>query len=477
MGENDQTQIPQSTTSSAQSVESSEDLGTSSLASPGYSISSGGGDDEGGSSSQGSYVDVPFAEFNYDEVNGYCAVSPNEEAQNMTPAPPESQASPQPDARATISDIDPANLSESTFATIINGLLGGNGSSAEITLDVGLGVGGSIGVAEAFGGIKLRLGGKAEIDTTGKFKLEGMLGFGGYLRAEAAWIFEAAVERMGNIKMEGEFDSVTHFSQYVHSNIVRAAQGILRAMRAEVSDRFIPATLIQLAEASVGRVRGPEITTSTETQTTGSIAIGNEAGGVSWELGHTSADYVKERDGRQTDRGSQTVVEGSHGIRIGENEGTISFKNTTTDSQTDSNDKEEFELKIGISGVANRLDQVGSERLISLVDRTGATVNALTSMAANAGRAIVTMVSGGSLYTGRPTVPDLELGARGSLNLVFKWEKTDANFEIKSAAVNFGYSMNFEANAQFPIPGTPLMGEGSTALNAQFVRNIIYRNF
>jgi hypothetical protein len=305
-----------------------------------------------------------------------------------------------------------------------------------------------------------------------------MLGFGGYLRAEAAWVFEAAVRRMGNIKMEGEFDSVTHFSEYVYTRIVSAAQAILTEMRAHVSDRYIPDTLIQLAGATVGRVRGPEVTTTRESQWQGEVAVGDRAGGADWSLGHTSASYEKERDGRTTDRGSQTVIEGSHGIRIGTNQGTIAFKGTNTDStMNDANDKEEFELSIGISGVANQLDEVGSRRLTSLVDRTSNSMNSLASLAAQTGRSIVSLVSGGSLYTGRPTVPDLELGARGSLNLQFKWEKTNGDFNLKFAAVNFGYSMNIESSAQFPIPGTPLMGEGSTSLQAQFVRNIFLINF
>ena len=475
MPENEITPVQQSTTASAQSAEPTSEYGTSSLAAPSYSISSGDDEDQ---SSQGSYVTVPVGELYYDDGIGYCEdpMMSGGEQQNMSVAP-ENNASPQPDARATVSNLNPANLSEQTFATIISGLLGGNGSSAEITLELGLGVGTSIGIAEAFGGIKLKLGAKAEIDTTGKFKLEGMLGFGGYLRAEAAWVFEAAVQRMGNIKMEGEFDSVNHFSQYVHSKIVNAAKGILREMREHVSDRYIPSTLLQIADSPVSRVRGPEVTTSRETQTTAAIAVGNEAGGVSWEFGHTSVDYEKERDGRQTDRGSQVVLEGAHAIRIGQNDASISFKSTSTDSQNDANDKEEFELKLGISGVANRLDEVGSQRLTSIVDRAAASAEALASMSATAGRAIVELVSGGSLYTGTPTVPDLDVGARGSLNLVFKWEKTTGDFNIKSAAVNFGYSMNFEANSQFPIPGTPLMGEGSAELNAQFVRNIFYVNF
>lgn len=461
MTDNDYTPLNQSMPDDYSSANDQE-MGTSTMTSPPYSISSG---DDAGGDGPGSYVDVPAS---MPEEYGVCE----------DPALQEGQMAAQPDATATIQNFNPANLGTNTFAGLINGLLGGPGSSAEITLEVGLGVGASIGVAEAFGGILLKLGGKAEIDPTGKFKLEGMLGFGGYLRAEAAFIFEAAVRRMGNIKMEGEFDSVNHFSEYCYNRIVSAAQGILREMRRHVSDRYIPDTLIQLAQNTVGRVRGPEVTTSRETQTQGSISVGNDAGGVSWELGHTSSSYQKERDGRTTDRGSQTVIEGAHGISIGDYEGSIAFKGTETDStMDDNNDKKEFELKIGISGVANQLDEVGSRRLTSLVERTSSSMNSLASMAATAGSAMLNLVSGGTLYTGRPTVPDLETGARGSLNLVFKWEKTTGDYEIKFAAVNFGYSMNIDSSAQFPIPGTPLMGEGTANLTAQFVRNIFLINF
>lgn len=463
MSEHDQTQVLQSS-SAPQVCEPGDEMGTATLSSPAYSISSGDDNGEGESSQTGGmcFIDAPVT-----EAYGICS----------DPSMTEGEMAAQPDARATLNNIDPTNLGTQTFAGIINGLLGGPGSSANVTLEVGLGVGASIGVAEAFGGILLRLGAGTEIDNEGKFKISGSLGFGGYVRAEARWIFEAAVRRMGTITMEGEFESVNHFSEYVYTNIVRAAQGILAEMRAHISDRFIPDTLIELAGASVGRVQGPEVTTSSAATWEGEVGVGNEAGGASWTLGHSAVNYEKERDGRQTDRGTQQIIEGSHSIRIGDNEAGISFKSTDTDSVSDGNDKKEFELNISISGVANQLDELGCQRLTSLVDSASASVNGLASMAAEAGRSMLDLVSGGSIYTGRPTVPDLESSARGSLNLVFKWEKTTGDFEIKFAAVNFGYSMELDTSAQFPIPGTPLMGEGTANLNASFVRNIYLHNF
>ena len=463
MSEHDQNQIIQSASSNLV-CEPTDEMGTSTLSSPPYSISSGG-DDEGGDDGGVCMVEVPIT---MNEELGVCE----------DPLSHTGEMAAQPDAAATINNIDASNLGTDTFAGIVNGLLGGPGSSASLSLEVGLGVGGSIGIAEAFGGILLRIGGSAEIDNEGKFKIRGSLGFGGYVRAEAKWIFETALRRIGTIAMEGEFDSVNHFSEYCYSRIVSAAQSILTEMQAHVSDRFIPQPLINIAGATVGRVRGPEITTSRESTWEGEVGVGNDAGGVNWSLGHTSADFEKERDGRTTDRGSQRIIEGSHGIRIGDNEGTIAFKSTATDStMNNSNDKEEFELNISISGVANQLDQLGCERLTSLVDSASNSVNGLATMAANSGRAMLNLVSNGSLYTGTPTVPELESGARGSLNLAFKWEKTTGNFQIKFAAVNFGYTMELDSRARFPIPGTPLMGEGTANLNASFVRNIYLHNF
>ena len=445
-------QVIQSTTEQHQSVPENE-MGTASQQAPAYSISSGDSGEEG--NNQMEFVDALMT-----EEFGICE----------DPSVHGGELSPQPDARATIRNIDPTNLGTETFASIVNGLLGGPGSSANLSLEVGLGVGGSIGIAEAFGGILLRLGGGAEIDNEGKFKLTGSLGFGGYVRAEAKWIFEAAVRRLGSITMEGEFDSVQHFSEYCYTRIVQSAQAILTEMRAHVSDRFIPQPLISIAGASVGRVQSPEITTQRASTWEGEISVGNDAGGVGWTLGHSAVDFEKTRDGARTDAGSQRVIEGSHTISIGDRSVAISFKNTQTDSTVNNNnDKEEFELNLSVSDVANQLDEVGCRRLTSLVDATSSGVNSLASMAAESARSIGQLISGGSLYTGRPSVPDLETAASGSLNLAFKWEKTTGDFQLKFAAVNFGYSMEFDSNAQFPIPGTPLMGEGSANLNLSLI--------
>lgn len=177
---------------------------------------------------------------------------------------------------------------------------------------------------------------------------------------------------------------------------------------------------------------------------------------------------------------SKSVLEGSHSITLGAYTATIGFKKTRTDSElNDSNDKEELEITASIAGVRNELNDDGCRQLLGGMQRVVSATEDFSNLALTAARASMNLLSGGSLFTGTATVPDISSSTTGNLGLTFKWEKSNGStgFSFKEFAVTFGYSLGFEGRARFPIPGTPLMGEGTSAFNAEMVRTIFFLRY
>lgn len=280
--------LNQSLYSSNVSSANQSDLMTEGVSIPArsYSLDDNPEDVESSSNSNVSYVEPPPIDIDFSygpheslvsdvsETSSEFQVCEPEYGTSVTAVP----------VQSTIENFNASSLSPGTLEGLFSALVG-LGSSIQLSLELGMGVGVSVGIASAFGGIKIKLEGKLELDTEGKLKIEGGFSLGGYAHAEARFIFESSVERMGTIRAVGEFDSLTHFATYLHYQIVNSAQTIVSEMENVLgSRRYIPDSLLSISESRVSRQasRGPEVTSQSETRTAAEIGVGNEQGGASW---------------------------------------------------------------------------------------------------------------------------------------------------------------------------------------------------